>query len=131
MFCKTLVKQSRLTNAYQKESDTVLNYVAKFKTNYMKKIILAALVLLLGTGIGFAQQAPAKTTQDKAKHAKKEATAVKPKSSTSEQHVASAATSTSSTHLKKDGTPDKRYKQNKHLKKDGTPDKRFKSNKQQ
>ena len=36
-------------------------------------------------------------------------------------------------HLKKDGTPDKRFKENKaakgHLKKDGTPDKRFKANK--
>ncbi|MBP1640090.1 MAG: hypothetical protein H6Q17_1673 [Bacteroidetes bacterium] len=38
-------------------------------------------------------------------------------------------------HLKKDGTPDKRFKENKvgvapkHLKKDGTPDKRFKENK--
>jgi hypothetical protein len=28
--------------------------------------------------------------------------------------------------LKKDGTPDKRYKQAEHLKKDGTPDKRYK-----
>jgi hypothetical protein len=37
------------------------------------------------------------------------------------------------THLKKDGTPDKRFKENKTpkgpLKKDGTPDKRFKANK--
>jgi hypothetical protein len=33
-------------------------------------------------------------------------------------------------HLKKDGTPDKRYKENKqHLKKDGTPDMRYKENK--
>ena len=32
-------------------------------------------------------------------------------------------------YLKKDGTPDKRYKANKHLKKDGTPDKRYKGNK--
>lgn len=31
--------------------------------------------------------------------------------------------------LKKDGTPDKRYKASKKLKKDGTPDKRFKENK--
>ncbi|MFT3824473.1 MAG: hypothetical protein QM731_11155 [Chitinophagaceae bacterium] len=37
--------------------------------------------------------------------------------------------------VKKDGTPDKRYKANKqaadtvHMKKDGTPDKRFKENK--
>lgn len=30
--------------------------------------------------------------------------------------------------MKKDGTPDKRYKENKNLKKDGTPDKRFKEN---
>lgn len=38
------------------------------------------------------------------------------------------------THLKKDGTPDKRFKENKtpppqHLKKDGTPDMRYKENK--
>ena len=32
-------------------------------------------------------------------------------------------------HTKKDGTPDKRFKENKHTKKDGTPDKRFKENK--
>lgn len=35
-------------------------------------------------------------------------------------------------HVKKDGTPDKRFKENKekkHLKKDGTPDERFKENK--
>ena len=31
--------------------------------------------------------------------------------------------------LKKDGTPDKRYSENKNLKKDGTPDKRYNSNK--
>jgi len=31
--------------------------------------------------------------------------------------------------LKKDGTPDRRYKANKVLKKDGTPDKRYKMNK--
>lgn len=30
--------------------------------------------------------------------------------------------------LKKDGTPDKRYSENKNLKKDGTPDKRYKAN---
>ena len=31
--------------------------------------------------------------------------------------------------LKKDGTPDKRYNENKNLKKDGTPDKRYKTSK--
>lgn len=106
----------------------------------MKKFILAALVLLLGTGVGFAQQAPAKTQQEKTKHVKKEATAAKTKASASTQQTTAAATTstqqataaaTTSNHVKKDGTPDKRYKQNKHLKKDGTPDKRFKDNKQQ
>jgi hypothetical protein len=48
--------------------------------------------------------------------------------------TAPAKTSTTTTHLKKDGTPDKRYKENKtpppqHLKKDGTPDMRYKENK--
>lgn len=32
--------------------------------------------------------------------------------------------------VKKDGTPDKRYKANKKLKKDGTPDKRYNVNKE-
>lgn len=36
---------------------------------------------------------------------------------------------TTAAKTKKDGTPDKRYKENKHLKKDGTPDKRYKVNK--
>jgi hypothetical protein len=41
---------------------------------------------------------------------------------------------TTTTHTKKDGTPDKRFKENKgklpvHTKKDGTADKRFKENK--
>ena len=36
---------------------------------------------------------------------------------------------TQSAQVKKDGTPDKRFKENKKLKKDGTPDKRFKQNK--
>jgi hypothetical protein len=31
--------------------------------------------------------------------------------------------------MKKDGTPDKRYANNRHLKKDGTPDKRHKEHK--
>jgi hypothetical protein len=38
-------------------------------------------------------------------------------------------TKTTISKTKKDGTPDKRYKENKKLKKDGTPDKRYKDNK--
>jgi hypothetical protein len=39
------------------------------------------------------------------------------------------APTTTKDKVKKDGTPDKRYKENKNLKKDGTPDKRYKENK--
>jgi hypothetical protein len=41
--------------------------------------------------------------------------------------TAKPAASNSAVKLKKDGTPDKRYKANEHLKKDGTPDKRYKT----
>lgn len=37
----------------------------------------------------------------------------------------SATSTPSNVVLKKDGTPDKRFKQAEHLKKDGTPDKRY------
>lgn len=49
------------------------------------------------------------------------------------QTPAAATAKQETTHVKKDGTPDKRYKENKnakvvHVKKDGTPDKRYKEN---
>lgn len=76
----------------------------------MKKLLIPFLAFLLSFGFipSNAQ------TQSAKKSAKKEATP-----------------------LKKDGTPDMRYKENKnsakpapkHLKKDGTPDKRYKENK--
>jgi hypothetical protein len=78
----------------------------------MKKLLLTAGLLLAMIGSNFAQQ-PA--DKDKKKDA-----------------------ATSAAHTKKDGTPDKRYKENKggtaaaattHVKKDGTPDKRYKENK--
>jgi hypothetical protein len=70
----------------------------------MKKLALIVSMLLIFAGTTMAQTTPA----------------TKP--------------ATTTTHLKKDGTPDKRFKENKtpppqHLKKDGTPDKRFKENK--
>jgi ABC-type glycerol-3-phosphate transport system substrate-binding protein len=87
----------------------------------MKKIssLLLALMLMV-SGISFGQTTKAAgakvvTTQSKqtkeTKEVKKETTKTAP-----------AVT------LKKDGTPDKRYKTNKKLKKDGTPDKRYKEN---
>jgi hypothetical protein len=75
----------------------------------MKKIgaLLIAMVLILTTTFAQAKQDAGKST---------------------------AETKTSSVPLKKDGTPDKRYKKSKTevtgpLKKDGTPDKRYKANK--
>lgn len=90
----------------------------------MKKL-LTAMSLILGLGLASAQQtAPAtasKTTQQAPKTMKApEAKMEKP---------ASTSTSTGGMKMKKDGTPDKRYKENKNLKKDGTPDKRYKANK--
>ena len=80
----------------------------------MKKIISLLLCLCLFTTITFAQAKPA------AKTVKKET----PKAATTAP-------------TKKDGTPDKRFKENKKpapaatgpVKKDGTPDKRYKANK--
>jgi len=91
------------------------------------KNLLTALSLVLGLGFASAQstqpstakQAPTKVSQEAKKDAKV-ATAPATTAST---------TKPSSMKLKKDGTPDKRYKENQKLKKDGTPDKRYKENK--
>ncbi len=81
----------------------------------MKKISLIASLLLVFTCFSFAQTTPAAATK-------------KPATTTT-----AATTPATTTHLKKDGTPDKRFKENKtppaHLKKDGTPDMRYKENK--
>ncbi len=83
--------------------------------NQMKKF-LTAMSIILGLGFATAQQvAPAtKTTTTKA---------VKP------VKAAETKAAKPAQKLKKDGTPDKRYKENQKLKKDGTPDKRYKVNK--
>ncbi|HEY1200202.1 MAG TPA: hypothetical protein VGE79_04430 [Niastella sp.] len=85
----------------------------------MKKILVILCMLFACTGIGFAQTAPAK--KDVAKKETKKA----------------PAKDATAGPVKKDGTPDMRYKKNqaaadttvKHKKKDGTADKRFKENK--
>ena len=92
----------------------------------MKKIICILMALLIMGSPSFAQnkvaQPPVKknTTPTAKDAAKVKATEVKP----------------AATKMKKDGTPDMRYKENKDaakpagpLKKDGTPDKRYKANK--
>jgi hypothetical protein len=83
----------------------------------MKKFssLLLALMLMV-SGISFGQAT-------KAAGAK----VVTPAKQTKEVKKETPKTTSSAT-LKKDGTPDKRYKTNKKLKKDGTPDKRYKEN---
>lgn len=83
----------------------------------MKKLssLLFALMLMV-SGISFAQ------TETKS--------AIKARPATAQsKHAKEAKKESTAAPVKKDGTPDKRYKQNKNLKKDGTPDKRYKENK--
>ncbi|CAA7386812.1 hypothetical protein [Chryseobacterium fistulae] len=81
----------------------------------MKKL-LTAMSLVLGLGLATAQQTmPATSTNTK--------------QTTKTVKAVESKTAQPAAKMKKDGTPDKRYKDNKKLKKDGTPDKRYKENK--
>lgn len=85
----------------------------------MKKL-LSAMSIILGLGLASAQQTvPA--AGSKHQQTAKTAQAAKP--------AAKAEAAPTAAKMKKDGTPDKRYKENKKIKKDGTPDKRYKENK--
>lgn len=81
----------------------------------MKKL-LTAMSLALGLGFATAQQTVPATT-------------AAPHPTTKVVKAPAAKTAQPAAKMKKDGTPDKRYKENKNLKKDGTPDKRYKANK--
>ncbi|NUY82218.1 hypothetical protein HUK80_15040 [Flavobacterium sp. MAH-1] len=89
----------------------------------MKKLLFSLLVAMAFT---FASQA--QTTTQKTKVEKKGATTKVEKKTTVTTKDGKTVTS-QGVVLKKDGTPDKRYKQKVHVKKDGTPDKRYKENK--
>ena len=117
----------------------------------MKKLILAIAVVLVFTGVSQAQDSTRKHTKItkavvKKKSSRESKMPAKQKTGTSKKEndssVSKASTSSNTTlktkqatGLKKDGTPDKRYKANKtntevvHLKKNGSPDKRYKENK--
>ncbi len=83
----------------------------------MKKVLLLfALVLSLYPYAGWSQNTKAKATTNRP--ATKQAAATMAGSQKAEGQT-----------LKKDGTPDRRYKENRKLKKDGTPDRRYKENK--
>ena len=89
----------------------------------MKKIICVLMSMLIMSSASFAQNQPAKPATKKANATAPAAKQV-------------AAKPAPTPKLKKDGTPDKRFKENKvaakpagPTKKDGTPDKRHKANK--
>ena len=87
------------------------------------KNLLTSLILTLGLGFATAQTTPAGTAT------KKQAQKTEKKATKSVEAEAAKVANTPDVKMKKDGTPDKRYKAAKTLKKDGTPDKRFKANK--
>ncbi len=94
----------------------------------MKKLLIAICCMLGFAGISSAQVTAKKPVE--------KATAVtKPAEAKVVKMDKTKTASLSAAPLKADGTPDKRYKENKTanaavpLKKDGTPDKRFKANK--
>ncbi|MCL1663612.1 hypothetical protein M2T78_05065 [Elizabethkingia ursingii] len=106
------------------------------------KNLLSALSLALGLGFATAQTTtPRQTTpvtpvKKEVKSTAKDGkmTAVKEVKTTSKDAKGAvkevkSTTTTQGVKLKKDGTPDKRYKSSQHLKKDGTPDMRYKENK--
>lgn len=93
-----------------------------FKHLTKMKKILTTLSFVLGLGLATAQQTAEKQTTlppSPPKEVVKKTTkpAAKTKTTVTRTEV----------KMKKDGTPDKRYKANQYLKKDGTRDKRFKT----
>jgi hypothetical protein len=97
----------------------------------MKKMIILALGMMLSMA-GFSQ---ALATQPSKTQVPASARKADSKASTESAKVdknvkeAKSQSDAGERKLKADGTPDKRYKENKHLKKDGTPDKRYKEHK--
>ena len=103
------------------------------------KAIKTLALMFIATIITFNVNAQAAKTTTKAEtkttvEKKKESTApAKAETKTAAKPAAEKKTNANGTVLKKDGTPDKRYKDAPKstgpMKKDGTPDKRYKENK--
>ncbi len=99
----------------------------------MKKLVMMIAVVFLG----WALSAQAQEKKNSAKSEKqvvqsdKKLEKEKMKAENKEMRTKAKMEShtTTATKNKADGTPDRRYKENKKLKKDGTPDKRYKDNK--
>lgn len=86
------------------------------------KNLLTAVLLTFGLGMATAQATPATVA------AKQQVVKTQKQVKKAEVKIDKTA-NTAAVKMKKDGTPDKRYKAAKTLKKDGTPDKRYKANK--
>lgn len=95
----------------------------------MKKILTGVLALLMGASVAMAQTSSTTQEKTKAEH----------RTDKPGQKAQRPALDSTGKPMKKDGSPDKRFKENKEtketkaqgpLKKDGTPDKRFKENKE-
>lgn len=98
----------------------------------MKKLILAASFFLLGLSIqtaAFANSRVLGIKQEATSNQKKEKAKMKSENEEMRKQAKVEAQKNSAVKTKADGTPDKRYKENKKLKSDGTPDKRYKENK--
>lgn len=89
------------------------------------KNLFTALCFILCIGFASAQQTtPSKNSAIKPTPSAEASTSAKITKPAAKK-VDTKARPATAIKMKKDGTPDKRYKQNKHLKKDGTPDKRY------
>ena len=92
----------------------------------MKKLF-TVLSIALGLGFASAQQVtPAKSAITPPQVKMQTAKPVATKTTVAKPAAVKPAKTNTSVVMKKDGTPDKRYKANQHLKKDGTVDKRYK-----
>ncbi len=101
----------------------------------MKKFLVTTLLMLGISGVMLAQTAPAKTNAPNKKDAKTKTATTSTPAAKPATTAPTAKPATTGGPVKKDGTPDMRFKENKNkpaagpLKKDGTPDKRYKANK--
>lgn len=107
------------------------------KTNFkdMKKLLSLIAIAAFGLSTAFAQT-PATTTPAKAKTVVKKEVKTTTAPAKADAKKVETKTTTATTKVKADGTPDKRFKENKtkavtkvETKKDGTPDMRYKANK--
>ncbi len=91
----------------------------------MKKVFSALMGILLMGSVAFGQS----TKPAEKKMTPPKATATKNVSAKAATPGDVATPAPTGARMKKDGTPDMRYKENQRLKKDGAPDMRYKANK--